>query len=681
MFQSSANSGTNLDAPALTSLVAHQRALPHDSAVEWVFDSFRHWGVEFAGVIRESRFIGLVSRAQLGMLLGSRFGFAVHSRDPILEHMMKTCLAVGAGESLLDVLEKAFGREGEAFYEDVALLGRNDQYLGVIPMATLVRLQNSLLEQQVELARRQQRALQQKTDELSRSLSELRQSQGRYRILLENSALGVALLNHRGDIETRNRECERLLGIEADSQEPLNLVDLVEPSSRATFSTLLLQSGMNGPPSRPGPYDFQLALPLRGRRFFRFFLGWIEATREVCVLLDDVTERRVFERRLAQREKAALLESLVGGIAHELNNKLSPVLGYVDLLLAELQEGSATEPLIDYCSTIRTSATESAKIIRQLLQLSRPASPELGVCDLGQVANEAVALLRHRLHQAQIRLVMQIPPEPFRIAADSSQLKQVVINLGLNAIDAMESSSLRDLRLSVTREQGQGVLTVVDTGQGILPELLGRIFDPFFTTKPPDRGTGLGLSVCYSIVKHHQGDIQVESAPGQGTIVKVLLPLASDTEIRVLSVPPAAGAPTTPRRLQSTPEILVIDDEDFITRMVEEALRRRLGSRVERVHDGRLALARLEAREYDLVISDVRMPGFDGFALVDRLREIRPAVLERFVFMTGDAGGCDLDQRLCELGLPVLRKPFAVEAMAPPFLTASLRIIRAAVVP
>jgi two-component system NtrC family sensor kinase len=253
-----------------------------------------------------------------------------------------------------------------------------------------------------------------------------------------------------------------------------------------------------------------------------------------------------------------------------------------------------------------------------------------------------------------------------RILADAVQIKQVLINLMINAIDAMEHTTRKDLQVRVAVRGAMAELSVQDTGHGIPPEKLNRIFDPFFTTKSAERGTGLGLSVCLGIVGQHGGEIAVSSVPGEGTVFTVLLPLALGQEPAApepaacgLNLEPAAGLPQVAPRL----DVLVIDDEEYITSLVHELLRTRLGCRVEQVHDGREAIQRLENAHFDLVITDIRMPGLDGFAVLGWIRDFRPALMPKVLVITGDSGSLPQDRELRALGVPALRKPFTSDEL------------------
>jgi CheY-like chemotaxis protein len=289
---------------------------------------------------------------------------------------------------------------------------------------------------------------------------------------------------------------------------------------------------------------------------------------------------------------------------------------------------------------------------------------ELSSTDLGAILTEASSIMRFRLRAADAEMHVILPEEPIWILADAGQVKQVLINLMINGVDAMEHAVRKVLEVRVETQGAYASISVSDTGQGISPDKINRIFDPFYTTKPVDRGTGLGLSVCLAIVRQHHGEISVKSVPGEGTLFRTLLPLAKANGPQDPSLDFAqALRPERASRLEPTlglprMNVLVIDDEEYITSLVQEVLRSRLGWRTERVHDGRQAIQRLDSTQFDLVITDLRMPGMDGFAILGWIKEFRPALLPRVLVITGDSGGATLDQQLLDLGVPAIRKPF-----------------------
>lgn len=621
----------------LVALVDHQEAVRLDQTVDQVYRILRDQPHAFAAVVDGGFYKGLVSRGHLGILLGTRFGFALHSGHLIHEHLLPDSLIASESMLLLDLLERALNRTGETFYQDVPLLDEAGRFLGIITVPSLVRAQSALIAQQFRLAEDQQRELVARNEDLFRNLHELRQSQGRYATLFQNSPLPVALLHPDGRIDTQNEQCLALLGPGKPGAGTLpNLADLVPPKHRETFLERLRQHESGAAPSGNLTDEFLLRLPPGGERLFKFHTSLVRETGQICTILQDITEQRTVERKMALNDKTALFESLAGGIAHELNNALSPVLGYAELL--EMRLGSTADPAVlkSYCGAITKCTQDSVRIIRQLLQLSRPATMEFRQVDLGAVLDEAVSIMQFRLRASEASLTVTVPEGGARILADAGQIKQVLINLLINALDAMEHAIRKELQVRVEVLGGWVELSVTDTGHGIPPEKLGRIFDPFYTTKSAERGTGLGLSVCLGIVGQHRGEMSVNSVPGEGTVFKVLLPLAQGGAgaepgaALPLGRDPAPAAAARFPDVRPQLEVLVIDDEQYITSLVHEQLRSRLGWRVEQVHDGREAIQRLERGRFDLVITDLRMPGLDGFAILGWIKDFRPALLARY---------------------------------------------------
>ncbi len=570
----------------------------------------------------------------------------------------------------MDLLEQALSRTSEAFYHDVPLVADGGRFLGIIPVPALVRAQSGLIAEQFQLAESRRNELQAKNQDLFRSLHQLRQSQGRYETLFQHSPLAVALLNPDGKIEAHNTKLQVLLGPAGELEGFIpNLTDLMSPKHRESFLELLSlhESGVSLASNHVD--EFILHLPALGERLFKFHTSLVRETGQICTILHDITEQRAVERKMAINDKADLFESLVGGIAHELNNKLAPVLGFSELLQNRLETIGGHDVLQSYCNAISLSAQESVRIIRQLLQLSRPAAPELSRTDLGAILDEVSSILRFRLRSADAEMQLTVPAEPVWILADPGQIKQVLVNLMINGIDAMGNASQRLLKVGVETQGAYACFSVGDTGHGIAPDRLNRIFDPFYTTKSSEHGTGLGLSVCLGIVRQHHGEISVKSTPGEGTVFRVLLPLSmteGKTEcLPVQRVIKPVGPGSQLSAAQGLPRmsVLVIDDEEYITSLVQELLRSRLGWKVERVHEGRQAIQRLEAASFDLVITDLRMPGVDGFAILEWLRNYQPSLLPRVLVITGDSGGPSLDQELLNFGVPVIRKPFTPDEL------------------
>jgi nitrogen-specific signal transduction histidine kinase/ActR/RegA family two-component response regulator len=343
-------------------------------------------------------------------------------------------------------------------------------------------------------------------------------------------------------------------------------------------------------------------------------------------MLEDTTEARCLEDQLRQSHKMEALGTLAGGIAHDLNNVLSPILGYAELALAGSPEGSANA---EYLTQILESAERARALVRQILVFSRTAEPERRPLTLRGVVAEALGLLRASL-PATVEIRSQLAEGGDVVVGNPTELYQLVLNLCTNAAQALEDDKGGidvllepvDLELPLSTvgcELAPGAyvrLAVRDDGRGMDVETQRRIFDPFFTTKRDSQGTGLGLAVVYGIVTRHGGGIRVESAPEKGSAFEIYLP-------RVAAVADGADAGrATPAR--GTERILLVDDEPAVGRVLRDALEA-LGYRVRVETDPRAALQAFAAapRDFDLVITDQTMPGLTGEALVRELRALR----------------------------------------------------------
>lgn len=355
------------------------------------------------------------------------------------------------------------------------------------------------------------------------------------------------------------------------------------------------------------------------------------------------------QEALYQREKLAALGSLLTNVVHELSNPLAVVLMHAELLREDL--GKA--PLLECIEEIALAAERCRRLVRNFLALARQRPPEQTVVSLNILIAETVEMVTYalRIDNITVHLILaeDLPP----LWAEAHQLQQVVMNLLTNAHQALrQASGPRQLLLSTRCNPARTRVTleVTDTGAGILPELQECIFEPFFTTQPLGLGTGLGLPLCRGIIEGHGGTISVTSAPGQGATFRVELP--------VEAMPETAPAP---RGLESQPvvpgkAILVIDDEPSVAHGLRSLLRRD-GYIVETAANGRLALAKLQERTYDLLVSDLRMPELDGPSLYRTLEDQYPHLLPRVLFLTGDTLNPETRLFLEQSAVPYLTKP------------------------
>ncbi|HZP60666.1 MAG TPA: ATP-binding protein [Opitutaceae bacterium] len=653
-FPSTGLPALSAEATSLESLVHHRESVDVKTPLESAHRSFRDRGVEFMAVLRAGRVVGLCSRGQIGFVMGSRFGFALYSQSPVETVLVANPLIVAHDIPVRQLLDRAMARHGDEFHEEIVLVDAEQRLLGLIRVEAVAQLQSRLVAEQLDELRRQQATLRQQNLELFRAYHAFRQSQGRYLGLFEGHTLGVALLDTQGKVHEHNRRLAELLGFTEAPGASLSLTEGMEARERTAFLALLETQAQGG--GAPTTAEFVIQVPGRGGRLFRCSTGWIRETGQICACLDDITDQRALEQNVLRQEKQKLLDTLVGGIAHELNNKLTPVQGFAELL--NLEAAGATR---NYTEIIMRSVMEAADIIRQLLQLSKPTTPSVQAVDLCAIVEETLVMLRFQLRETPCEVQTVLPSSPVWVMADAGQLKQVGINLVLNALQAMEGRPEPVLSIEVRASGRWGLLAVTDNGCGIAPEHLGRVFDPFFTTKGSDRGSGLGLSICFSIVRQHGGEISAESEPERGARFTVSLPLERTVPATVV---PARG--NTPRAIlaPSGTRVLVVEDEEVVRRLLQELLRSQFGCTVDLVANGLEALKAIEREDYALVLSDIRMPEMDGIEFYLRLRQSNPLAARRFVFITGHPGEQHLEAEIAQWNVSVIAKPFTLPHLA-----------------
>ncbi len=459
------------------------------------------------------------------------------------------------------------------------------------------------------------------TDQLAME-GALRSSEARYRELMEQASDGIFVLDDGGVLlATNGTACEmldhhpealagmdvrRLVAPESMEERPLRFPELRAGKTTVTERTLLRRDG-----SRL-PVEISAKMMSDGR---------------IHAIVRDITERLRLEAELRQSQKMEAVGRLAGGIAHDFNNILTAITGYTQLIAEAVEPGSAAEE--DLAQVVR-SAERAERLTRQLLAFSRKQVVQPEVLDLNAVIRDMGKLVR-RLIGEDITLETHLDPSTGRIRLDPSELEQVLMNLVVNARDAMPGGGRLVIR---TRETMLGehasdcvlpvragrhvTISVADTGVGMDESTADSIFEPFFTTKAPGKGTGLGLSTVYGIVKQAGGTIAVRSMPGGGATFSIHLP-AVDADARAQRPAPADDPAA------GTETILVVEDEDAVRALACRILRRH-GYTVAEATDAVSALKVARSADIDLLLTDVIMPGANGGELAARLRKDRPGV-------------------------------------------------------
>ena len=380
-------------------------------------------------------------------------------------------------------------------------------------------------------------------------------------------------------------------------------------------------------------------------------IGWLE-------LYTDVTGDRQTKSNLLQTEKMAALGRLVSGIAHELNNPLTTIMGYAQLLLGH---GLLPEQLTE-ARNVYQEAERARRIVKNLLYFARENQPERTRVELNEVVERALALRSYELRLENIAVICELAADLPPTMADPFQLQQVILNLLVNAEQALIEARGKgqvQIRTSMIDRAGAKWLSfaVSDDGPGIPPDIASRIFDPFFTTKPAGVGTGLGLSIVYGIIHQHGGEVSFQSRPGEGasfTIDLPVVPIASREKISLVPLlAESAGAIPAAR-------ILVVEDEPTVAQLLVDILTEE-GHHAEATLDSQEGLTRISRKNYDVVICDLRMPRLDGRAFFDALVRTDSPARKRVLFITGDTIARSTQEFLESTGMPHLAKPFLVE--------------------
>jgi PAS domain S-box-containing protein len=383
----------------------------------------------------------------------------------------------------------------------------------------------------------------------------------------------------------------------------------------------------------------------------------------VVASIRDVTEVKNNEKQMLQKEKMAAMGEMMSGVAHELNNPLTAIIGISDLLLEKASDDSSKRQL----GLVLKQARRAAGIVQNLLSFARPStlvSKRLRIEDvLRGVTTTQELVLRPKNIELSVAIESPLPA----VQGDAKLLQQVFLNLIANAEQAIASAKpAGKIAISVAPQDGKIAVKILDDGPGIPAANLSRIFDPFFTTRRTAGGTGLGLTICAAIVKEHGGTIEVQSVAGSGAEFSVLLPAFEELlPAPAMSAPiqrPAVAAPAGKAQLQGH-SVFVVDDEESIRELVQEGLSGR-GMIVEGASSSEEALTLLPKRTYDFVLCDYNLPGMNGDQFFEKLRAQNLAAKSKFVFMTGAMFEPSEMALFREKGASVLQKPFHIAALA-----------------
>lgn len=492
----------------------------------------------------------------------------------------------------------------------------------------------------------------------------LQESERRFRATFEQAAVGIAHVSLDGSLLSFNRKLAEMLGYQRDELLRLKLQELSKPGSKDEDSTWR-QDLLDG---QLQTFSVEKELLRKDRSPF-----WVTQTVSALrrhdggleyfiYVLADITEQKKLEEQYRQAQKMEALGRLAGGVAHDFNNLLTGLMGYSELALHEVREESAAA---GYLAEVIELGRKARDLTGHLLTFSRPQSSRRVLVDVNQLIQADVKMLQRTLGE-QIELLFDPGEGLAPVQVDPGQLEQVLLNLAINARDAMPDGGRLTIRTfqafpkpeaavlrSRERAQASVCIEIKDTGHGMDEATMERIFEPFFTTKGPGMGTGLGLAMVHGIITKHGGQVEVKSAPGQGASFTLALPAGSDPHL------PAAAQhrDAVPEPAGGTETILVVEDEKAVRALIERVLTR-AGYRVLVAAEAAEAMQiyREHRREISLLLSDIVMPGKSGVELSRALRRLEPGL--KVVFVSGYMHLDDLAKAVMTSGDPLVQKPF-----------------------
>jgi PAS domain S-box-containing protein len=496
----------------------------------------------------------------------------------------------------------------------------------------------------------------------------LRESEEKYRLIAENSRDTIFTINGAEQISYVSPSITSMLGYNPLQLIGTKFISLIHPEDRHIIEEENQRSYQPGYKiSADNEYRMRHVsgewrnMISRGSRVFDAggnFLYFVGVLRDITEQKQAEKEKQSIEEKAQVASRLAAIGEMAAGIAHEINNPLTGVIGFSQLLL---EKQNIPEDIKDDIRVIADGSRRVADIVKRLLTFARQAKPIKTLANLNELIENTLKLRDYVLKTNNIEVITKFDPELPLLTVDPGQMQQVFLNLIVNAEQAMKKSHGRGTLTISTENIANAIrITFQDDGSGIKEEIIGRLFEPFFTTKEVGEGTGLGLSLSRSIVLEHAGRMSVESEFGHGATFILELPLHE---------PPQLEDATQMRQAKETPtvnkkgRILVVDDEPGVRELLSKVMKE-MGHSVDVISDAGSAMEIIDAGTiYDVILADIRMPGMNGVELCSLILRKMPDMKNRIIIITGDVMGTDIKDFLKKNNLPYLAKPFDIKAL------------------
>ncbi len=550
------------------------------------------------------------------------------------------------GESGMDLIRQAVGRGINR--PMILLTGQGDHEIDLEAMKS--GASDYLVKGQIDtqlLERSIRHSIERKNAE-----RRIKESEEKFRLLFDRVFDSIFMIDLDGNLVDANQTGLSLLGYTREELIKLNVRDVHPPEDHAEAARVINDVLRTGT-----AHSDEIRLVTKTGNMVSMEVGGgifeVQGKRFIIGSFRDITERKRMREQQLHSEKLASVGSLVGGIAHELNNPLTAVIGYAQLLTSSRKEDP---DLAKKFKMIDDSAQRCKRIIDNLLKFARQTKTALIKTHVNDIVDKSIELVNYDLQKKNISVVTEQEENLPVITADPYQVQQVLINLMQNARDAMLSvCNEGEIQISTFVRNQHVVIRLADNGPGIPSDIAKRIFDPFFTTKEVGKGTGLGLSVSYGIIIDHNGDLKLIETEGGGAVFEIVFPIPITSQLN------QPGEPQLPEskegdRLEGL-KILIIDDENNIVSFMKRFLEHE-GASVNAETDAESAKEDITGNKYDVILCDIRMPGTDGISFYEWIEANHPEQKKGFVFATGDSVNPQTREYIKTSGCPVLHKPF-----------------------